>query len=203
MEYQARIAAWKRMAFKILIVLDALANKRKTQAVLGEEAYKRIFQQARREENRRAEAHGAFHSRMINGELVGRPLTQGKGIPTVEPSACDHPTEEMVRRGTKGNHWWTCKLCKSRWQRTKPEVPQGNPTHDELLVIGIQAGRTFRWIWENEPHYAHWARTTVDMNPGEAHPQLHRLVAYLERREAQEADMDEEDELSEEEFNQL
>ena len=102
------------VVLKLLLVLETFTLKRRTQAALGEEAYKRIFQRARADDQRQGPQ--APFGRMINGELVGKPLKDGEGLPTVDPRLCHHPTAEMKRRGNK-TKWWTCNLCKSRWER--------------------------------------------------------------------------------------
>ena len=198
LEPKQRLAMWKRLVIKLLLVLDTFAHKRRTQAALGDEAYRRIFQRARAE-NRQTETH-TFQSRMINGELVGKPLKAGEGMPTVDPAMCNHPTSEMKRRGTKTLIWWTCNQCKSRWERLTPEIPQGPPTDRELMLSGTHAGKTFRQIWENEHQYTHWVRLTAEANPEGAEPQIYRLAAYLARKEQLNAEGYDENEVSDEEF---
>ena len=119
---------------------------------------------------------------MINGELVGKPLKQGEGVPTMDAQMCSHPTAEMKRRGNK-TKWWTCNLCKSRWERLVPENPQGVPTDREVMMSGPHAGKTFRHLWENEHQYTQWVRLTADTHPEGADPAIYRLAAYLTRKE--------------------
>jgi len=99
------------VTLKILLVLETFALKNRALAALGTDAYKRIFYRAREED--RQSGTQALQHRMINGELVGKPLKAGEGVPTMDPQMCHHPTPEMKRRGNKAK-WWTCNLCKSR-----------------------------------------------------------------------------------------
>jgi len=168
------------VTLKILLVLETFALKNRALAALGTDAYKRILYRAREED--RQSGTQALQHRMINGELVGKPLKAGEGVPTMDPQMCHHPTPEMKRRGNKAK-WWTCNLCKSRWERIIPEIPQGVPTDQELMMSGTHAGKTYRHIWENELQYTHWVRLTADTNPEGADPQIYRLAAYLARKE--------------------
>ena len=192
------------VTLKLLLVLQTFALRNRTQAALGTDAYKRIFQRAR-EEDRQSGTQQLQH-RMINGELIGKPFKPGEGIPTVDPQVCDHPTSEMKRRGNK-TKWWTCHLCKSRWERIIPEYPQGFPTDDELMLSGQHAGKSFLHIWNFEHQYVHWTRLTAETNPGDVRlggpgvdPQIYRLAAYLERKEQTTASGYPDNEVSDEEF---
>ena len=207
LEEKQRLARWKVVTLKLLLVLQAFALKNRTQAALGTDAYKRIFQRAR-EEDRQA-GNQSPHHRMINGELIGKPLKPGDGTPTVDPQMCNHPTAEMKRRGNKAK-WWTCQLCQSRWERIIPEIPTGFPTDDELMLIGQHAGKSFLHIWNFEHQYVHWIRLTAETTPGDVRlggpgvePQIYRLAAYLEQKEqagGQGYENSEEDRLSDEQF---
>ena len=143
---------------------------------------------------------------MINGELIGKPLKPGEGIPTVDPQVCNHPTAEMKRRGNK-TKWWTCQLCKSRWERITPEYPTGFPTDEELMLSGQHAGKSFLHIWNFEHQYVHWVRLTAETNPGDVRlggpgvdPQIYRLAAYLEQKEQTTGTGYPDNEVSDEEF---
>ena len=100
----------------------------------------------------------------------------------MDAQVCNHPTAEMKRRGNK-TKWWTCNLCKSRWERTFPEIPQGVPTDREIMTNGPHAGRSFHYLWENEHQYNQWVRLTADTHPEGMDPALYRLAAYLARKE--------------------
>ena len=208
LEEKQRLARWKVVTLKLLLVLQTFALKNRTQAALGTDAYKRIFQRAR-EEDRLAGTQQQLQHRMINGELIGKPLKPGEGTPTVDPAVCVHPTAEMKRRGNK-TKWWTCQLCKSRWERITPEYPTGFPTDEELMLSGQHAGKSFLHIWNFEHQYVHWVRLTAETNPGDVRlggpgvdPQIYRLAAYLEQKEQTTAlgpENSEEDRLSDEQF---
>jgi hypothetical protein len=208
LEPKQRLARWKVVTLKVLMVLETFALKNRTLAALGTDAYKRIFHRAREED--RQSGTQTLQQRMINGELVGKPLKAGEGVPTVDPQMCNHPTSEMKRRGNK-TKWWTCNQCKSRWERIIPEFPQGIPTDRELMLSGIHAGKTFLHILETEHQYTHWVRLTAETNPEGAEPQIYRLAAYLARKEQMSAEgyeEEEENELDEqqmmdEQWNQL
>jgi hypothetical protein len=210
------MARWKIMVLKLLWVLETFSLKRRTQAVLGEDSYKRLFQRAK-EETRRNDSGPDYH-RLINGEVVGKPLQPGKGIPQVDPQMCNHPTSEMKRRGnkknTKGGTWWTCSLCLSRWERMDLPTETGNPKSTEIMLTGPHEGKTFQEIWENEHQYCHWIRLTADTNPPETNPdsrnnqQIYRLAHYLHQMEtvgseAMNWDDDDEKTPSEESFREL
>ena len=180
LEPRQRLARWKILALKLLWVLETFALKRRTQAALGEESYKRLFQRARAEE-RRSDQTQSF-GRLINGEIMGRPLKPSEGVPQVDPRMCNHPTSDMKRRGNKMK-WWTCTLCLSRWERLQVVAPQGVPRGREVLLQGPHAGKTFQDIHETEPQYAHWVRLTAETSAEEASPQVMRLAAYLQTRE--------------------
>jgi hypothetical protein len=174
------VARWKILVLKLLWVLETFALKRRTQAALGEESYKRIFQRAR-VESRRNDQTQTF-DRLINGELVGKPLKPAEGVPQVDPAMCNHPTAEMKRRANKMK-WWTCTLCLSRWERLPLVVVDGPPTGREILMQGPHAGKSFREILETEHQYAHWVRLTAEASSEEASPQVLRLAAYLQTKE--------------------
>jgi len=194
LETHQRLARWKVVVLKMLWVLESLSLKRRCQAALGEDNYRRMFQKVKEV---RPQGNHPF-DRLINGEVVGAPLKPGEGVPQVDPQMCMHPTSEMKRRGNKMK-WWTCALCLSRWERSKLEVPAGAPTGKEVMLHGPQAGKTFREIHDTEHQYSHWVRLTAETAPAETTEQILRLAAYLQTRETQNAegifsDMEEEGE---------
>lgn len=185
LEPRQRLARWKIIALKLLWVLETFALKRRTQAALGEDSYKRLFQRARVEDRR--ESRPQLIDRLINGELVGKPLKPGEGVPQLDPQMCSHPIAEMKRRGNKMK-WWTCTLCLSRWERLQLTTPSGPPTGNEVMMRGPHVGKTFRQIYETEHQYSHWARLTAEANAEDGNEQLLRLAAYLQTREQMSAE---------------
>ena len=185
LETHQRLACWKVIVLKLFWVLETFAHKSRTQAALGEDSYKRLPQRARLKD-RRSEQTQNF-DRLINGELVGKPLKPSGGVPQVDPLMCNHPTAEMKRRGNKMK-WWTCTLCLNRWERLPLMVVDGPPTAKEIVIQGPHAGKTFREIQRTEHQYAHWVRLTAEASAEEASPQVIRLAAYLQTREQMNAE---------------
>jgi hypothetical protein len=170
---------WKIVVLKVLWVLDNYQLKKRTQAVLGKDAYLRIIQQAKTE----PEPTEQF-SKVINGEIVGKALPPGDGVQEVDPAQCEHPTTCMKRRGNKKNAWWTCNQCLSRWERksldsqaSRSEIPRGT----DLVTFGRHVGKTFAHVYNELPQYGQWVLSTVETE--ESCDQLRRLAAYLQRRE--------------------
>ena len=73
---EQREARWKIFVLKLLLVIRNYAFKRASQAILGEDAYRRIFQMTDRSEN----PPQVPPVRYMNGEVVGKPLEPGKGL---------------------------------------------------------------------------------------------------------------------------
>ena len=168
------------MVLKLFLVLDNFQLKKCTQAVLGKDAYLRIFHQVRDQE----EAPQPQVSNVINGEIVGKQLSPGEGRVEVDPEQCRHPLDRMKRHGNRTSKWWTCHQCQSRWERMTIEqaMPTGIPRGTETLLFGKHVGQTFAHVFDNLPSYAQWVIKTAQEHGDEAHPQLLRLAKYLSRR---------------------
>ena len=177
---EQRLARWKIFALKLFMVLDNFLLKKRTQAALGKDAYLRIFQQARNQ----GDTPPPQVSKVINGEVVGKPLPPGEGNVEVEPEQCQHPVNRMIRHGNRTSKWWTCHQCQSRWERMTIEqaMPTGIPRGTEALLFGKHAGQTFAQVFDNLPSYTQWVIKTAQEHGDEAHPQLLRLAKYLNRR---------------------
>ena len=78
---EQRLARWKILALKLFMVLDNFHLKKRTQAVLGKDAYLRIFHQVKDQ----VDAPPPQVSNVINGEIVGKPLSPGEGSVEVDP----------------------------------------------------------------------------------------------------------------------
>ena len=92
-----RLARWKVLALKLLMVLDNFLLKKRTQAVLGRDAYFRILHQVRNQ----GDEPPPQVSKVINGEIVGKPLSPGEGDAEVDPEQCQHPVERLKRHGNR------------------------------------------------------------------------------------------------------
>jgi hypothetical protein len=174
------------ICLKLLWVLRSIGIKRATQAVLGADAYRRIFQQAPTMTNESTGETVVNVMRIIKGQVVGRSLAAsegGKAVATQDPCLCQHPEGEMVARGNRTDKWWTCKLCLSRWERTGlPTAPTGNPKASEVMTIGRQMGKTFDVIFQQEKEYCQWVLQSVEAQELQE-PQYHRLAHYIVGRE--------------------
>ena len=177
------MARWKIVVLKLLLVLENFNLKKRTQAVLGKEVYLRIFHQVRDQDT----ATTQDVTKVINGEIVGKPMTPGEGRVEMDPEQCQHPTDRMKRAGNKAAKWWTCQQCQSRWTRMSLEdaVPTGIPRGSEILFFGKHVGKTFAHVFDNLPSYAQWVIRTAQEHGEEAQPQLLRLAKYLARRARQ------------------
>ena len=99
-----RLARWRIVVLKLFLVLDNFHLKKRTQAVLGKDAYLRIFHQVKDQEN----APPPDLSTVINGENVGKQLSPGEGRVEMDPEQCPHPTDRMKRHGNRTSKWWIC-----------------------------------------------------------------------------------------------
>ena len=102
---------------------------------------------------------------------MGKKLDKdGAGIPTVSKALCDHPDSAMKRGGNDnrksggGTKWWTCDLCKQRWERIpmatiSPDYNQV-PTDHDLLTQGRYMGSTYLEVITQDWPYCEWVVTT-------------------------------------------
>lgn len=177
------LAAWNRFTVKLLMVIRVLTLRRKTMLLLGKEVYKRLFAEAKELATNQPEV-----SRVINGELVGAPLSLGTGAQTRDPAMCDHPLESMKRRSNGKNLWWTCASCQSRWDRKPIEdaLVGEEPQHSEVLLFGKHLGKAMGWVYENDRQYCQWIQMTAEQEVSPGKPLL-RMAAYISNREYEEA----------------
>jgi len=114
--------------------------------------------------------------RIINGEVVGRPLAPGGGPRTMEPNLCPH--HQMKARGNRNSKWWTCLECQSRWDRyTYVETDQA-PQGTDVLTFGCHQGRMFEDVMLSEMTYCEWILQTIENEPDTC-PGLRRFAMYL------------------------
>jgi hypothetical protein len=120
----ARMARWKIMVVELFWVLRNFELKCCAQEVLGRSAYLRIFQQI---ESTKEQVKD-IPLKIIDGQVVGKPLPQGQGTGNVDPVMRQHLKENMKTRANKTEEWWTCAMCQSRWERQTVEghIPTGN-----------------------------------------------------------------------------
>ena len=183
-----REARWKIVTIKLLWVLRNFMMKNCTQAVLGREAYQRIFHRIKSS----AEASRGIVNRVINGEIVGKalPSNASLGAPVINlPEMCQHESRYMKTRGNRTTKWWTCISCQSRWERRPLDMTPttGPPTDTEVLTFGKFVGMTFLQTATMNPNYCKWILQTAE-SEGDSSPQLQRLAQYLVARERTEAD---------------
>ena len=102
------LARWKSMAIKLFLVIRVYAVRSMARTLLGPQSYLRIFGAARRA----AEAPEAPQvSRVIKGQVVGKPLPPGDNPVTIDPVLCTHPEKSMKPRGNRSEKWWTREPC--------------------------------------------------------------------------------------------
>ena len=105
------MARWKVIVIKLCWVIRVYAIKNAAKLLLGNQNYLRIFGAVRRS----AETPETPQvTRVIDGEVVGKPLEPGNGPVLIDPSLCVHPDQSMKKRGNRAQMRWTCKACQSR-----------------------------------------------------------------------------------------
>ena len=191
---EQRIAAWRRFAYKFLIILQYLNTKARVALVLGKETFERAFLSAKKTiENKKGEQKEI--NRVIKGEVVGKELpTKGEGVPKMDPAMCPRPESEMVRKSNarkdgKGLVWWTCAQCKTRWERFTLEDAARNkePKDNDVVTFGKHQGRTYLDIRENFPDYSNWVMMTYETENFAAGVGLAHLAKYLQLKIEKEA----------------
>ena len=170
------------MVMKILMVFKVVDTKNKAKAVLGQDAYLRVFQQSKGSEEEKKK-----FTKIINGEVVGKELPSSKSASseaTMEPEMCPHPAKKMVRRGNKNSQWWTCTQCMTRWERLPLESlePKAATTKDtDLVTFGQYEGKTYLEVFQ-DPTHAQYVLMTAEQDP-KASPAVKRLARYLVEKE--------------------
>jgi hypothetical protein len=173
---EARAARWCIVTTKLLSVIRSCEIKRATQAALGNDAYKRIFDQVKSEKD-----SSTPPTRIVRGEVVGKVLkpSEGKTAPTKPANLCPHQDSDMIARANKTNKWWTCRTCQSRWERSDlPLMQTGPPKASEVMLAGKYQGKTFREIVKTDPLYDQWVLQTVELGDC-VEVQYQRLAKYI------------------------
>ena len=179
-----RLSLWKNLCVKILYILDSFDRRHRLGAILGKAAYKRIYNQFDK-----AKDPNTIVNRIIHGEIVGKPMKISQGDRLAHSRAdtmmCQHPTEDMKRRGNKTSNWWTCKTCHSRWERLslpgfEETIRQSLPT--DVVVFGKHVGRTFKQVYEEDPQYCQWCVTTQQQQ-SDVLPGLDRFATWVQQVE--------------------
>lgn len=188
-----REAKWRQFALKLMLVLRSYVQKRALQAMLGKEVYARIFETTKKQEERMtADQHLVGDGRVINGEIVGRPLTAGGAKATVDPAICQHHSAAMKARANRSQKWWTCIDCQSRWDRRDMSIYEDqDPSASELILFGKYQGSEMASVRATDRNYCQWVLYTAEQENTKACPHLLRFATYLtmmEQREARETD---------------
>ena len=171
------------MALKLIYVIRYSFYKEKVVHILGRSAFLRIFDREKKEEAKAREV-----SRIVDGEAVGKPMTQATGKVAVDPALCQHPNQSMKRRGNNKAKWWTCSACQSRWVRVPiEEISAVGPIDDFPILFGKHTGKTFSWVYENDKYYSEWVMKTAEQEASHASAPLKMFAQYIAEREYAEA----------------
>ena len=158
------------MVIKLKMILYAFHVRAQTIGALGIQAYNRIFQSQSQQQIQDQRTATPPAPRIINGELVGKPLDPGKGKVIVPPDQCSHP-EDRIKRGANDNRrsgggikWWKCWDCQSRWERSPMDairpVWERVPRDDDVLTQGRYMGTNYSEVLNRDPMYCNWVVTT-------------------------------------------
>ena len=87
----------------------------------------------------------------------------------------------MKERGNRGNKWWFCAKCMSRWVRTdlalvNTETPE--PNSQDLVTFGKHMGKTYEQVLQ-DPQYCNWIMDTVAQGESIQNNNLVRLAEYI------------------------
>ncbi len=158
----ARLSRWRKIIIKVQLVFQFLSIQEKTRKLLGEA----VFDSFLGHNNRAAPTADPSQTyRMLNGEVVGRPLKpsdtdKAKATAKMDPAMCKHPANMMKARSNRrpngtGVDWWVCLMCTSRWERLKQSDLQGTgmiPSYcpEDLVTFGKHSGETMQEVWEKD-----------------------------------------------------
>ena len=132
-------ARWRSLTIKLHLVIRVFTIKNMVKTLLGPQNYLRMCGNARRQaENPEA----PIVTRVIGGEIVGKPKEPGDGVVQIDPRLCQHPEQKMKPRGNRSDKWWTCESCQSRWERRSLEslIQTGPVTGGEIMLTGRHLG---------------------------------------------------------------
>ena len=160
-----RMARWKNIVLKLLMVFRVYEVQEKAKIVLGKDTYNKIFQQVK--DNPAAQKQEIY--RIVGEEIVGRQLPRGEGKEaekaTQQPALCQHAN--LVRRGNRTDKWWTCKDCVSRWERRsmKDVEPTSTSLQDtDLVTFGKHLGGTYLQVYQDQT-YAQFILQAAEHDP--------------------------------------
>ena len=178
---ESRLARWKMIVIKLMLVLRNFWMKQISQEILGRDTYRRLFQQINRTE--RPQASDQIVHKVINGEIVGEELKTGTKTPTTEALMCQHPMKSMKARGNKNEKWWTCEACQMRWKRIPLQENTGPPLATDLVTFGTKyVGRTYREVFADK-EYSDWILRTAETEDHRMFDGLRRLALWLVSQE--------------------
>ena len=166
---------------KIQLVFQTIFQQTKAKALLGQTVYNQLFQVKVVSMDTPPQKY-----RFVKGQALGKALPQGEGkkdqtTAHMDPTMCQHPDDEMLLRGNKGNLWWTCKKCLSRWERipaSQINTQTGEPVGTDRLTFGKHAGETYEEVYQNDQQYCSWAEWTVAEEASTSAP-LARFVEWV------------------------
>ncbi|MCP3886716.1 MAG: hypothetical protein GY700_14840, partial [Propionibacteriaceae bacterium] len=90
----ALLQRWKKLILKMMMVIRIYAIKLQAQNILGKDNYLRVIADVR-DQDHTTRAQISSTTRIIGGQLVGTPLSRGKGPARLNPDQCHHPTASM------------------------------------------------------------------------------------------------------------
>ena len=173
---------WRRLMLKVSLIFQTIAQRSKVKMLLGQKVYDVWFSPAVQESI--SQSSQPIVSRVIKGQAVGRRLPRGEGKKDLEkahmdPAMCQHPEDSMAPRGNKGQKWWFCTKCASRWTRT--DLARVNesaePLDEDLITFGKHMGKTYTQVYVDDPGYCEWVMTTIAQSEGS--PALQRLAHFI------------------------
>ena len=182
-----RLLAWRRWVLKLELLQHILETKEMAKELLGKEVYLFAYSAVK---TAAARERMDKETKIIDGQIRGKPLPRGEGRAEKEPEQCDHPHREMRTRGNGKSKWWICMSCKSRWERSEiPATPDSPPEGSERMMFGKYATMTYCQVCTLHPSYANWAINTCEEGE-DPEPRLLRFAEYALNRETQQMDMD-------------
>ena len=99
---------------------------------------------------------------------------------------------------TKGENWWTCQQCLTRWERhPMPDATSEDyleaPTNTDLVTFGKHMGKTYQQVKDDHPDYVAWMMETLDQETDHSAAFLH-LAKYFQKNQVLEFQIQSEDE---------
>ena len=176
-----RLSLWKKLLLKMFLILQTVYQQNKAKFLLGEKVYNNLFASSTA-----LQVKEPTKCRFLKGQMVGKARSRGTGrVDTMranmDPSMCQHPDHLMRARGNKGDQWWICTGCLSRWDRLEASDPSPNDCQDlGLLKFGKHMGSTFLEVYEQDREYCLWILETVEK--GDPSAEIHQFAQYLQNK---------------------